>query len=71
MTLTGHFLVVNRLSLDRLSMVPLQIPAPGRLRQEDHELKAGLVYIMTPCLKKENKHYIAESGWTSVMINLC
>jgi hypothetical protein len=27
------------------------IPALGRLKQVDHELKARLVYIVRPCLK--------------------
>jgi hypothetical protein len=29
------------------------IPALGRLRQEDHEFKASLVYKPRPCLKKQ------------------
>jgi hypothetical protein len=31
------------------------IPALGRLRWEDCELKASLDYLTTPCLKKEKK----------------
>jgi hypothetical protein len=29
------------------------IPALGRLRQDDHEVKDSLVYIVRPCLKKK------------------
>jgi hypothetical protein len=31
------------------------IPALGRLKQEDHEFKANLVYIARPCLKRTRK----------------
>jgi hypothetical protein len=31
------------------------IPALGRLRQEDREFKASLVYIVRYCLKKPNQ----------------
>jgi hypothetical protein len=31
------------------------IPVLGKLRQKDHEFKAGLDYIMRPCLKTSQK----------------
>jgi hypothetical protein len=31
------------------------IPAPGKLRQENHEFEDNLSYMARPCLKKEKK----------------
>jgi hypothetical protein len=54
----------------------LEIPPLGSLRQEDHELKATLSYIVKPCfkaskLKKKKKRERErergrESNWTSI-----
>jgi hypothetical protein len=39
------------LSLSWVWVMPI-IPAHRRLRQEDHEFKVSLDYIVRPCLKK-------------------
>jgi hypothetical protein len=34
-----------------------EIPALGRLRQEEHQFKASIGYIARPCLKNKKKIY--------------
>jgi hypothetical protein len=40
----------------RVVVIPA-IPAPGRLRQEDHKFKANMGYIERPCFEKKNFKY--------------
>jgi hypothetical protein len=38
------------------------IPALGKLRRGDHELKANMSFIVRPCLKKKKKFSIVHSS---------
>jgi hypothetical protein len=39
------------------------IPAFGRLRQEDLKFKASLSYIVRPCLKQREKKKKKKNSW--------